>query len=67
MGWHHRKGDRVRLVYRKVKGEVDFPYRGATGTVPIRPSMKKRGPRNFGVALDSGTVVVVPGGNLRGA
>lgn len=63
MGWHHRPGDRVRLVYRSPLP----PYRGQEGTVLVRPNMKKKGPRNFAVALDSGITVVVPGGNLRGA
>ena len=62
MGWHHRKGDRVRLVYR----QREMPYRGHEGIVVVRPG-RGRGPRNFLVALDSGTKVVVPGGNLKGA
>ncbi len=62
MGWHHRKGNRVRLVYRSPLA----PHRGHEGIVVVRPGRGK-GPRNFLVALDSGITVVVPGGNMRGA
>lgn len=66
MGWHHRPGDRVRLVYRKTRDPATFPYRGNEGTVRIRAG-RGRGPKNFLVELDAGPVVVVPGGNQRGA
>lgn len=61
MAWHHRPGDRVRLVYAKWAS----PYKGQEGAVLVRA----RGPKckNFLVLLDSGVKVVVPGGNLRGS
>lgn len=62
MGWHHRPKDRVRLVYRR----DGFPYKGRTGTVLSRFG-KGGGPKNFAVALESGPVVIVPGGHLKGA
>lgn len=56
MAWHHRPGDRVKLVYSK-----DWsPYKGRMGTVLIRPGRGK-GPRNFKVTLDDGPVVVSQG------
>lgn len=62
MGWHHRAGDRVKLVYRNPVSV----HKDQEGTVSIRPG-KGKGPRNFGVLLDSGIMVVVPGGHMKGA
>lgn len=59
IGWHHRVGDRVRLVY----ANHAVPWRGKVGVVVTRFG-KGGGPRNFAVDVD-GVVVVVPGGNMR--
>lgn len=61
MAWHHRPGDRVRLVYRLPWS----PWKGATGTVRVRGRPRRGTPLNFLADLDGGGMVIVPGGNLR--
>lgn len=56
-----RPGARCRLHYRRSFAGL-MPHHGRTGVVEI---VAKGRPRNHGVRLDgSGTLVVVPAGNL---
>lgn len=70
MGWHHRPADPVVLHYRQVHGRRWSAYHGARGVVAIRARPRRKdgrsAPLNFLVQLDTGQVLVVPGGNLKG-
>lgn len=58
---HPRVGQRVRVHYRKAIAAM-MPLHGRTGRVAIKATGP--GPRNHGVELDGGGMVVVPCGNL---
>lgn len=63
MGWVHQEGARVKLVYGKQYRKWTTLTPGSEGIVKVRP--RGRGPKNYGVLLDDGRMVVVPWGNLR--
>lgn len=56
-----RLGQRVQLWYGKPHREV-MPHHVRLGTVEI---VGRARPRNHGIRLDGGPLVVVPAGNLR--
>lgn len=61
MIWHPRRGERVRIRYRRdVAGGM--PFHGRTGTVEVAASTARQ--VNALVALDGGGLAVVPRGNL---
>ena len=61
-----RIGQWVVLHYnQRLAPSGAVPHHGEVGTVVIRTTMGK--PRNHGIRLDDGTLVVVPCGNLRPA
>lgn len=58
-----RPGQRVQLWYA-AKARAAFPLHARPGRVEV---VGKARPRNHGVRLDGGPLVVVPAGNLRPA
>jgi hypothetical protein len=61
MIFHPRHGQRVRLHYAK-RSTAMMPHHGRTGVVRIVGAGP--GPRNVGVAIDGGGLVVASRGNL---
>jgi len=62
---HPSIGQRVMLWYAAKWQAFGAQCHGMTGAVEIRA--KGPGPRNHGVRLDNGRLVIVPCGNLKGA